>query len=146
MRTSPSTPSGKGASVETTVPGSPGLMRPIGLDAQTRKDLASRRALQWPYAVTRPARERARAILRTTICCSSIDSGHGLERRLLVFLVCAELRNVGPRAPHAERLGRERELPRPVARFLLGEDVLHPDRVLVDHLVRPLEVQEARRR
>src|ERR1041384_3821996 len=73
------------------------------------------------------------------------DSGHGLQRRLLVLLVGAELRNVRPRSPHAERFGSERELPRPVARFFLGEDVLHADRVLVDHPVRPFEVEEAGR-
>src|SRR5262245_51435583 len=61
----------------------------------------------------------------------SARSRHGLQRRLLVLLVCAKLGDVGPRAPHAERLGRERELPRPVARLFLGQDVLYPDRVLV---------------
>src|SRR5256885_1344421 len=72
-----------------------------------------------------------------------VRSHHGLQRRLLVLLVGAELRNVRPRSPHAERLRRERELPRPIARFLLRQDMLHPDRVLVHHPVRPLEVEEA---
>jgi len=63
---------GRGASIDTTVPGSPGLMMPIGLAAHTRKDFSSRRTLQWPNAVTRPARASARAIFRTMICCCSI--------------------------------------------------------------------------
>src|SRR6266480_783608 len=73
-----------------------------------------------------------------------VRSPDGLQRRLLdSFAAFAKLRDIRPRAPHAERLGRERELPRPVARFLLGQDVLHAHRILVDHLVRSLEIQEA---
>src|SRR6266704_2413396 len=63
-------------------------------------------------------------------------SCNGLERRALpagLALALAKLRDVRQRAPHAERLGRERELPRPVRGFLLGQDVLHADRVFVDH-------------
>src|SRR6267378_1150586 len=66
---------------------------------------------------------------------SRLRSRHGLQRRFFVLVVRAELRNVRARAPHAERLGRERELPRPVARLFLRQDVFHPDRVLVHHLV-----------
>src|SRR6266496_4970715 len=77
------------------------------------------------------------------------QSCNGLERRALpagLALALAKLRDVRQRAPHAERLGRERELPRPVRGFLLGQDVLHADRVFVDHLVGSLEVKEAGRR
>src|SRR5258708_36151075 len=71
---------------------------------------------------------------------SRLRSRHGLQRRLLVFSVLAVFRHVRQRAPHAERLRRERELPRPVARLLLGQDVFHAHGVFVDHLVRPFEV------
>src|SRR6266702_1519088 len=76
-------------------------------------------------------------------------SCNGLERRALpagLALAPAKLRDVRQRAPHAERLGRERELPRPIAGFFLWQDVLHADRVFVDHLVGSLEVKEAGRR
>src|SRR5438094_688022 len=56
----------------------------------------------------------------------------------------SELGNVGPRSPHAERLGGERELSRLPGR-LVG-DRAHAGRVFVDHSVRPLEVQKDRRR
>src|SRR6266699_5292573 len=75
-----------------------------------------------------------------------VRSRHGLQRRLFdSFVAFAKLRDVGPRAPHAERLRRERELPRPVARFFLGQDVLQAHRIFINHPVRPLEIQEARR-
>src|SRR6266853_6226413 len=78
---------------------------------------------------------------------SRLRSRHGLQRRFFYsFAAFAKLRDVGSRAPHAERLGRERKLPRPVARLFLGQDVLHADRVFVHHLVRPLEVEKAGRR
>src|SRR5712691_7769502 len=76
-------------------------------------------------------------------------SCNGLERRALpagLALALAKLRDVRQRAPHAERFGRERELPRPIAGFFLGQDMLHADRVFVDHLVGSLEIEEARRR
>src|SRR5258706_11511571 len=76
-----------------------------------------------------------------------LRSRHGLQRRFFYsFAAFAKLRDVGSRAPHAERLGRERKLPRPVARLFLGQDVLHADRGFVHHLVRPLEVEKAGRR
>src|SRR6267143_1661339 len=77
-----------------------------------------------------------------------VRSRHGLQRRLFysfVFPVFAKLRDVGARAPHEERLRRERELPRPVARFFLGQDVLHADRIFINHLVGPFEVKKAGR-
>src|SRR5712692_795892 len=78
---------------------------------------------------------------------SRLRSRHGLQRRFFYsFAAFAKLRDVGSRAPHAERLGRERKLPRPVGRFFFGQDMLHSDRVFVDHLVRPLEIQKAGRR
>src|SRR5436309_6241288 len=77
-----------------------------------------------------------------------VRSRHGLQRRLFysfVFPVFAKLRDIGARAPHAERLRRERELPRPVARFLLGQDVLHAHRIFINHPVRRFEVKKAGR-
>src|SRR6267378_2747572 len=77
-----------------------------------------------------------------------VRSRHGLQRRLFysfVFPVFAKLRDVGARAPHAERLRRERELPRPVARFFLGQDVLHAHGIFINHPVGPFEVKKARR-
>src|SRR5712691_4154484 len=77
-----------------------------------------------------------------------VRSRHGLQRRLFysfVFPVFAKLRDVGARAPHAERLRRERELPRPVARFFLGQDVLHAHRIFINHPVGPFEVKKAGR-
>src|SRR5712691_6680299 len=67
-----------------------------------------------------PVRSELQARLR-------VRSRHGLQRRLFysfVFPVFAKLRDVGARAPHAERLRRERELPRPVARFFLGQEIV----------------------
>src|SRR6266700_976358 len=81
--------------------------------------------------------------------CGRARSCNGLEGRALpacFALALAKLRDVRQRAPHAERLGSERELPRPVLGFLLGQDVLNADRVFVDHLVGSLEVKEAGRR
>src|SRR6266581_3044452 len=88
-----------------------------------------------------PVRSELQARLR-------VRSRHGLQRRLFysfVFPVFAKLRDVGARAPHAERLRRERELPRPVARFFLGQDVLHAHRIFINHLVGPFEVKKAGR-
>src|SRR6266436_2770786 len=88
-----------------------------------------------------PVRSELQARLR-------VRSRHGLQRRLFysfVFTVFAKLRDVGARAPHAERLRRERELPRPVARFFLGEDVLHAHRIFINHPVGPFEVKKAGR-
>src|SRR5712691_9709340 len=81
--------------------------------------------------------------------CERDRSCNGFQRRTFpagLALALAKLRDVRQRAPHAERLGRERELPRPIAGFFLGHDVLHADRVFVDHLVGSLEVKEAGRR
>src|SRR5438093_9129491 len=86
-----------------------------------------------------PVRSELQARLR-------VRSRHGLQRRLFysfVFPVFAKLRDVGARAPHAERLRRERELPRPVARFFLGQDVLHAHRIFIDHPIGPFEVKKA---
>src|SRR6266446_2355314 len=88
-----------------------------------------------------PVRSELQARLR-------VRSRHGLQRRLFysfVFPVFAKLRDVGARAPHAERFRRERELPRPVARFFLGEDVLHAHRIFINHPVGPFEVKKAGR-
>src|SRR5712691_10898029 len=88
-----------------------------------------------------PVRSELHARLR-------VRSRHGLQRRLFysfVFPVFAKLRDVGARAPHAERLRRERELPRPVARFFLGQDVLHAHRIFINHPVGPFEVKKAGR-
>src|SRR2546423_13034478 len=43
-----------------------------------------------------------------------VRSRHGLQRRLFVLLVGAEFRNVRGGSPHAERLGRQREMSRAV--------------------------------
>jgi len=84
----------------------------MGLAAHTRKDFSSRRTLQWPNAVTRPARARARAILRTMNLLllhlrwksglQTCDSGHGLQRRFFYsFAAFAKLRMSG-REPHMQ--------------------------------------------
>src|SRR5213594_1770157 len=88
-----------------------------------------------------PVRSELQARLR-------VRSRDGLQRRLFysfVFPVFAKLRDVGARAPHAERFRRERELPRPVARFFLGQDVLHAHRIFINHPVGPFEVKKAGR-
>src|SRR5712691_4513292 len=108
-----------------------------------------KRAIRVMSPPCRSAADLPGRLLRDSCPMGRNRSCNGLERRALpagLALALAKLRDVRQRAPHAERLGRERELPRPVRGFLLGQDVLHADRVFVDHLVGSLEVKEAGRR
>src|SRR3972149_4210236 len=75
----------------------------------------------------------------------SEKSGSNAARREL-YALTTKFGNIGLRTPHAERLRRERKLPRPVLRLFLRQDVFHADRVLIHHFVVPLEIEEARRR
>src|SRR6266571_4060390 len=109
----------------------------------------TKRAIRVMSPPCRSATDLPGRLLRDSCSMGRNRSCNGLERRALpagLALALAKLRDVRQRAPHAERLGRERELPRPIAGFFLGQDVLHADRVFVDHLVGSLEVKEAGRR
>src|SRR6185437_5281767 len=59
---------------------------------------------------------------------------------------CGFLQLVFARAPHAGVIGFERELPRPVGRFLVRHDVLHAARIFVGDFVRSFEIDHHRRR
>src|SRR5438876_2236118 len=110
-------------------------------DASTNASTISLLRMVSSFSWFLPVRSELQARLR-------VRSRHGLQRRLFysfVFPVFAKLRDVGARAPHAERLRRERELPRPVARFFLGQDVLHAHRLFINHPVGPFEVKKAGR-
>src|SRR6185437_14211750 len=54
--------------------------------------------------------------------------------------LCGLAQLVFARAPHAGVIGFERELPRPIGRFLVRHDVLHAAGIFVSDFVRPLEI------
>src|SRR5690606_25883815 len=74
-----------------------------------------------------------------------LPAAHAVARnwpRRLQLSSRLELRDIGARAPHAERLGNEGEIARTIGKLVLFGNKPHTGGVFVHHAVRAFKVQE----